>query len=155
MAGLTDGAEQFAALSRQLKDAGETGLRRNLYKALREAAKPITQQVTDVSHLRRYFPARYAETVASDLKVTTVQSGSIRTPGVRISATGRVKKRKVLQMNEGQLHHPLFGDREHWYLQLRGVREGFFTDPCEASGPDVREKILDAIDETAATFRGR
>lgn len=155
MTGLADGAEQFAALSRQLKDAGETGLRRNLYKALREAAKPITQQVTDPSHLRRYFPGNYADAVASDLKVTTVQSGSIRTPGVRIAATGRVKKRKVVQMNDGFLHHPLFGDREHWYLQIRGVREGFFTDPCEQSGPDVRQKIIGAIDETAATFRGR
>jgi len=155
MAGLADGAEQFAALSRQLKDAGETGLRRNLYKALREAAKPITQQVADPAHLRRYFPARYADTVAADLKVTTVQSGSIRTPGVRIAAKGRVKKRKVADLNEGFLHHPVFGDREDWKLQIRGMREGFFTDPCEQSGPDVREKILDAIDDTAATFRGR
>lgn len=154
MAGLAAGAEDFATLARRLKAAGETGLRRELYKALNDAVKPITQKITDPAHLRAYFPGRYADTVAADLKVSTVQNGSIRTPGIRISATGRVKKRKVVQLNDGALHHPLFGDRDHWYLQIRGVRVGFFSDPCEQSGPDVREKIMTAIDETAAKVMG-
>jgi hypothetical protein len=154
VAGLADGAEQYAALSRRLKEAGETGLARQLRKALNEAAKPITREITDAAHLRRYMPAQYADTVAADLKVSTLQSGSVRNPGVRISAQGRVKKRKVVQLDAGVLHHPLFGDRGHWYPQLRGMREGFFTDPCEQSAPDVRDKIEAAMAETAAQIRG-
>jgi len=154
MAGLADGAEQFAALSRRLKEAGETGLARELRKALNDAAKPISQKITDPAHLRSYLPGQYAEDVAADLKISTLQRGSVRNPGVRISAQGRSKKRKVVQLNDGVLHHPLFGDRDRWFLQLRGMRKGFFSDPCEQSGPDVREKILGAMAETARKIRG-
>lgn len=154
MAGLADGAADFAALARRLREAGETGLRRELSKALNEAAKPITREITDPAHLRRYLPGQYAETVAADLKVTTVQRGSVRNPGVRIQAQGRAKKRKVAQLNEGILHHTLFGDRERWFLQLRGMRSGFFTDPCVNSRDQVRDKILAAMAETARKIRG-
>lgn len=155
MAGLADGAEEYAALARRLKEAGETGLGRQLRKALNDAAKPITQKITDPAHLHPYFPDKYADAVAADLKVTTLQRGSIRRPGVRIAVTGRTKGRKVEKLNEGILHHPLFGDRERWFLQLRGMRKGFFSDPCEQSGPDVRDKILKAMHQTAEKIRGR
>jgi hypothetical protein len=153
--GLADGAEQFAALSRRLKEAGETGLRRELYKALNEAAKPITREIRDPAHLRPYMPDRYAETLAADIRVSTVQSGSTRNPGVRIAATaGRARSRKVSQLNDGVLHHPLFGDRERWYPQLRGMKAGFFDDPCKQSGAQVRDKILGAMAATASKIRG-
>jgi hypothetical protein len=155
VAGLADGAEQFAALSRRLKEAGETGLQRELRKALTEAAKPITQEIRDAANLRRYMPNRYADTLAADITVSTVQRGSIRAPGVRIAARGRVKKRKVVQLNEGILVHPVFGDREDWKFQLRGMRSGFFDDPCNRSGPQVRDKILAAMHETAMKIEGR
>lgn len=154
MPGLVQGAEDFARLSRRLKEAGETGLSRALYKAIRKAADPITRELTDPAHLRPYVPDGYADTLAADLRVSTVQRGSIRQPGVRIQATGRVKKRKVQQLDEGVLHHPLFGDRDQWFLQLRGMRAGFFTDPCKESGPDVRDAILAAMHETAAKIQG-
>jgi hypothetical protein len=154
MTGLADGAEQFAALSRRLKEAGETGLRRELGRALNEAAKPITREIKDPGNLRRYMPHRYAETLADDLAVSTVGKGSVRDPGVRIAARGRASKRKVTQVNDGVLTHPLFGDREHWFAQLRGMRAGFFDDPCKRSGPQVREKILAAMHETAMKIQG-
>jgi hypothetical protein len=155
VAGLADGAEQFAALSRRLKEAGETGLRRQLGKALNEAAKPITKEIGDASNLRRYMPDRYADTLAADIIVSTVGKGSIRNPGVRIAARGRLKGRKVIKLNDGTITHPLYGDREHWFVQLRGMRSGFFDDPCKKSGPDVREKILAAMHETASKIEGR
>jgi hypothetical protein len=154
MTGLADGAEQYAALARRLKEAGETGLGRQLRKALNDAAQPITRKVTDPGHLHTYLPDHYADAIAADLKVTTLQRGSMRRPGVRIQAQGRAHKRKDADLNEGILHHPRFGDREHWYLQLRGMRAGFFSDPCTQSRDQVRDKILGAMAETAAKIRG-
>lgn len=148
------GADDYAALARRLKDAGETGLARSLRKALKDAAAPITSQISDPGHLKSYLPDRYAATLAADIKVTTLQSGSIRSPGVRIQASGRQKKRKVTQLNDGVITHPLFGDREKWFHQLRGMRAGFFDDPCNRSGPQVRDKILKAMHEAAMKIAG-
>ena len=148
------GGDDYAALARRLKEAGETGLARALRKALKDAADPITSEIKDPGHLRPYMPDRYAATLAADIKVTTLQRGSIRSPGVRIQASGRQKKRKVTQLNDGVITHPLFGDREKWFHQLRGMRAGFFDDPCQKSGPQVRDKILKAMHDTAAKITG-
>lgn len=148
------GGDDFAALSRRLKEAGETGLARSLRKALKDAAAPITSEISDVEHLKSYMPGAYAAVLAADVKVTTTQRGSIRSPGVRIEAAGRVKKRKVSRLNSGVLAHPVFGDRDVWVTQLRGMRAGFFDDPCSRSGPQVRDQILKAMHDTAMKITG-
>lgn len=148
------GADDYAALARRLKEAGETGLARALRKALKDAADPITSEIKNLEHLKPYMPDRYAATLADDIKVTTLQRGSIRSPGVRIEASGRQKKRKVSKLNDGVITHPLFGDRTEWFHQLRGMRSGFFDDPCQKSGPQVRDKILKAMRDTAEKITG-
>ncbi|HMH92730.1 MAG TPA: hypothetical protein VK586_16795 [Streptosporangiaceae bacterium] len=148
------GGDDFAALSRRLKEAGETGLARALRKAIKDAAAPIASEISNLGHLKPYMPDRYAETLAGDIKVTTLQRGSIRSPGIRIEASGRARKRKVAQLNDGVITHPLFGDREEWFHQLRGMKAGFFDDPCNRAGPQVRDKILKAMHETAAKVTG-
>jgi hypothetical protein len=148
------GGDDFAALSRRLREAGETGLARSLRKALKDAADPITSEIRDPAHVKRYMPDAYAAVLAADVKVTTTQRGSIRNPGVRIEAVGREKKRKVVKVNAGVLTHPLFGDRDRWFRQEDGMKAGFFTDPCDKSGPQVRDKILAAMHDTAMKITG-
>lgn len=151
---MSAGADDFAALSRRLKDAGETGLARSLRKAITDAAAPIAAEIRDPARLEAYMPRRYAGVLAADIKVSTLQRGSIRSPGVRITASGRVRNRKVARVNAGVLTHPLFGDREKWFDQGAGMHPGFFDDPCRASGPQVRDKILKAMHATAAQITG-
>jgi len=151
---VADGAAEFAALSRRLKDAGEDGLRRELYKAIRRAAEPITREIKDDAHLHSYMPGRYADVLAEDIAVSTFQRGSIRSPGVTITARGRLKKRKVVRLNEGFLTHPLFGDRERWFTQTDGMKPGFFNDPCDHSGPQVRDAVLAAMHDVASKVTG-
>jgi hypothetical protein len=148
------GGDDFAALARRLKEAGETGLARELRKALKAAAAPITAEISDPEHLKAYLPDKYAATLAADVKVTTTQRGSTRRPGVRIEAAGRVRKRKVSRLNDGTISHPAWprGPRDSWRWsdgQTAGMRAGFFDDPCEKSGPQVRDKILAAMHATA------
>jgi hypothetical protein len=148
------GADDYAVLARRLREAGEGGLARSLRKALNDAAAPIAREIADPAHLRQYMPDRYAAVLAADVKVSTLGAGSVRNPGVRIQATGRLRKRKVIKVNAGVLIHPLFGDREHWFDQRDGMKAGFFTDPCDKSGPQVRDKILAAMHETAMKITG-
>ena len=148
VADLAAGAEEFAALARRLKEAGETGLRRELYKAIDEAAQPLAREIGSVSHLKPYVPDRYAAVLASDLAVTTSKLTG-RNPGVRLIAKGRVRKRKVQLLDSGAIQHPLFGNRTRWFTQRDGVKAGFFTGPAERSAPRIRAVILAAMHDVA------
>lgn len=153
------GADDYAALARRLKEAGETGLARALRKALNDAAAPIAREITDPEHLKAYLPDRYALVLAADVKVSTLGTGSTRNPGVRLQASGRQRKRKVGILDTGVINHPVYarGDRGRWHWsndQRGGMRAGFFTDPCEQSSPQVRDKILAAMRDTAEKIAG-
>jgi hypothetical protein len=144
------GYAELLALSARLRAAGTEGqgLRRELYKAVNEAAKPLTEEIRSFSHLAPYMPDRYAAVLASDISVTAVKT-TARDPGIRIRARGRAHRRKVIRLNEGFLTHPLFGDREHWFTQTDGMRPGFFTEPAEKAALAIRGKVLGAMAETA------
>jgi hypothetical protein len=154
VAGLADGARQLAELGARLKEAGETGLRRELQKAIRQAAEPVAREIKDAGHLRAYLPNTYADTLAADLVVRLIQRSTGNAVGVRIEAESGTKKRKLQQLDGGTLLHPLFGDRDHWYFQLRGVKAGFFTDPCEKSAPQVKDAITAAMHDVAMKIMG-
>ena len=148
--------DDFAALSRRLTDAGETGLRRALYQAIDKAAQPLKTEIR--AGLKPRMPNRYAETLDADLKLSVSRlAGS--NPGVRLIATAaphaegssrerrNLTGRKLRRLDGGLLTHPLWGNREHWYTQP--VTPGFFTGPCKASAPRARREILAAMHDTA------
>ena len=151
------GAEQLRALAARLKDAGDEGkgLRKNLMKQLDEAAKPIVAKIADVEHLKPYMPDRYAVVLAADLSVGAQRIFSSN-PRVSISAkTRRERRRKVRHLDDGFINHPKWPrdlPRDEWKWQNNqtgGMRPGFFTDPCEKATPDIRERVLAAMTETA------
>jgi len=150
------GQYQLRLLSARLRAAGKEGqgLRRELYKAITKAAKPLAAEIRDPTHLDAYLPNRYAAVLAADLSVTT-QKRFGKDPSVSIRAKGRAHKRKLLQLDaEGVLAHPLYGNREHWYGQTSHVKPGFFTDPAQKAMPAIRDEVLAAMHETAQKITG-
>lgn len=161
MPGSVTGAADFAALSVRLKEAGATGLKRELYKAIGKAAGDLGGEVASPRHLYPYMPDHYADTLAADLSVKVYKRGGANAH-VTLRAESRApRKRKLVQLDErGILVHPNFGrggggagnpERRHWTwsTQFRSVRPGFFTDPVERCAPAVRKRIEDAMAETA------
>lgn len=150
------GQYQLRLLSARLREAGSDGqgLRREMYRAISEAARPLSDEVKAPGHLQAYLPNRYADVLASDLTVGTQKRGG-RNPSVAIRARGRRHKRKVIQLDEGRLTHPLYGNREKWFTQTGGVRAGFFTDPVRKAAPEIRAKVLDAMAETGRKITGK
>lgn len=143
------GAADFAALSKRLKEAGATGLRRQLYKAIDKAAQDLVKEIKSTGHLDPYLPNPYAAELSRDLSVR-IYKRSGQDPHLTVRAEGREHKRKLVQLDErGILKHPVFGDRQNWVAQFRSVRPGFFTDPVERCTPAVRDKIQEAMRETA------
>lgn len=150
-----NGYGDLLALSARLKQMGTDGqgLRRELLKGINEAARPLTEEIRAFAHLAPYMPNRYAAVLAADIEVTAVKSISSE-PSVRIRARGRAHRRKVIRLNDGIITHPVFGDRQRWVDQTRGMRPGFFTDPADRAGPAVRDRVLAAMAETARKITG-
>jgi len=149
---MADAATEFAALAYALREAGEKGLKRELDKALNDAARPVAKVIGNVGHLKDYMPDAYAGILAPDLRVSVRKRSTGENPGVTIAASaptagGRPSRRgrNIPRLNRGVLAHPLFGDRERWFYQADGVTAGFFDRPVEEARPAVRRQIEQAL----------
>jgi hypothetical protein len=150
------GREQLRALAARLKDAGAEGqgLRRELMKQMDEAAKPLAREIADPERLKPYMPDRYADVLGADLSVTTQKLFAGASPRVSIVAKAIAHKRKIRLIEAGFINHPVFaqGPRRKWDWengQTKGMKAGFFADPCKKAEPDIRDHALKAMAETA------
>jgi len=153
MATTTDAAARdLAELAGNLREIGETGLRRDLLAAIRHAADSIPPAVR--RELPERLPDRYAAVLDPDLDM----GSSVRTTGTDVGVweyarpRGR-KKRKLPRLDAGILWHPVFGSylvpRRQWEWREQGppsVLPGFFSDPVEDAAPRVRADIQAAMD---------
>ena len=137
-------------LATRLREEADGGLRRELQKALHDAAEPALPAVR--AGLKPHLPDRYAEVLDEDLDLRVAQSLA-RDANVRITATtrrvGGVQRRRLRRLEAGVLTHPLFGNRRHWYDQTKGVEPGFFAGPIEHERPHIRQEIVDAMHQVA------
>ena len=153
---MADLASQLEAAAFRLRRAGEGGLERELTAAMRRAVQPVPGRIRD--GLRPHLPDRYAEALADvDIKVITRSGSATADAVVSVYAKATGKARKLKNLDEGRLTHPLFGDREHWYTQVgvaQGVEPGWFTGPAEEAAPRVRAELEKALEDVAAKAAG-
>ena len=158
---LSEAAAEFADLAKNLTLVGSGELKQELYKAINEAARPVADEIRSLANLEEHMPNRYAAVLAADLQVTTYKNASVSNPGVTITARAPTPRhgsrgRQVQSLNAGLIRHPVFADRTaprrtwHWKSQTGGMQPGFFTDPCEAAAPRVRDAIGAAVDRAMA-----
>jgi hypothetical protein len=152
---------ELRALQVRLKAAGDEGkgLKRRLYKKMDESVQPLARKVADVEHLKPYMPDRYAAVLAADLtaRISKRFSGN---PQVEVRAKARQHKRKVVPLDAGRINHPIYaqGERKYWRwsnAQTGGMRPGFFSDAVKDASPQIRDKVLEAMTETAREITGK
>ena len=151
MAAATDQAAlDLAELAQNLRDIGETGLKRELVTSIRHAADSIPPAVR--RGLIPRLPNRYAAVLDADLDMGNYVHTSAADVGVWEYARPRVKQRRLPRLNAGVLWHPVFADRtaprRTWTWREQGlpsVRPGFFSGPVEDATPRVRDDIEAAI----------
>jgi hypothetical protein len=148
MAGLADAAAELEALAFRLRRAGDTELLREVTKAMRDAVVPAQDEIR--AGLDPHLPNRYAAVLDADVRLgVNVRTGD-RDPGVALTGATRGKARKLRSLDAGELHHPVFGDREVWKAQgAPSVQPGWFSGPAEAAGPRVRDGIEKALADVA------
>jgi hypothetical protein len=145
MAGLADAAAELEALAFRLRRAGDGDLLREVTRAMRDAVVPVQDEIR--AGLKPHLPDPYAAALDADLRLGVNVRTNERDPGVAITGQATAKARKLRSLDAGEIHHPLWGDREHWYRQE--VQPGWFTGPAEAGGPRVREAIGKALEDVA------
>jgi hypothetical protein len=135
------GADQFARLARQLKDAGDKGLQKELNQALFRATKPIKVDIKQ--SLATNLPQRggLAKRAAAT-KLTTRRRTSAKTAGVRIVGKGTVS---LYHLNQGQVRHRKDGDIGGGKVQ--SITPGVWDQPTEAAAPKAQREIVQAMDE--------
>ncbi len=133
-----EGAEQFLQLSKALKAAGQTELRKELNKGLRLAAKPLIAQTRAAATAELPKRGGLGRSVAKAPQRVVVATGA-RTVGVRIVAKGPVRG-----ANAGTVRHPVFGHRDRFVSQQ--VPGGWFDRTLEGAADSVTPAILAAMD---------
>lgn len=145
------GLERFGKLSRDLRAAGDKDLRRELYRGLQRATKPLKEAAKE--NARSTLPRKggLADRVSRARFNTKSRAG--RNPSVRIEAKDAKGRSVDLEaLDRGSVRHPTFGHRP-WVKQ--DVRPGWFTQPMEAGVEDVRREVVAAIDEVIRQFESK
>ena len=137
---MSNGADDFYKLSRALKAASRTDLRREVAKGMRDAAKPLIQKTRQAA--LRDLPQRggLARSMATAKQVVQVRTGAT-TAGVQISMP------KVQRgITTGQVRHPVFGRKVYVTQRVNG---DWWDDTLAEGAPIVVPEITAAMERVA------
>jgi len=137
------GADQFLRLSKALKHAGQTDLRKELNKELREAAAEIIPLAREEARTSLPAAGGMAEKVAKARMRVKVSTG--RDPGVSIVAGRPGSGARGAEF--GRIRHPVFGNREKWVSQV--VPAHWLTGTISRSRHLVIPKLEEALERVA------
>lgn len=145
---VADNADDFYRLSKALKHAGETELRKALHKSMREAAKPLVKTARDAA-LDSGIPASggLAARISKAAFRAQVRTGAT-TAGVRITAPGKNVTVKMLN-TYGKVRHPVRGNRSVWVDQPVPAAAGWFDKAMQEHAPEVRDDLVRALEAMA------
>jgi hypothetical protein len=148
-----EGADQFLALSKALKAAGQTELRKALHKGLKDGAAPLKQVAKDAAG--ESFPKGGGLADLEAKRVFRVQVKTGRHPGVTLSAAGKYVNLKLLN-NYGRIRHPVYADKKNktrrewrWVNQDIPGGLGWFDRAIKENVKDVLPALERAIGDMA------
>lgn len=137
------GTDDFLKLSKALKSAGRGDLRKELNRALRDAAKPMIPKARASARARLPTRGGLADRVARAPQRVQVRTG--RDPGVRIVAGNKGSGARSAE--QGTVKHPVFGNKNVWVVQQ--VPAGWFSEPLLEEAAAVRRELVTALEDLA------
>ena len=137
------GWEQLAAVARDLKEAGDRGLKNELQRALRKNAEPLKLGARAAALDELPHSGGLGEYVADTSKFT-VRTRLSRNPQIRIVGSNRID---LDSLDRGRVRHLTYG---HLPWRDQTIIPRWFSDRMEEiADTKVRADIIGAIDETA------
>lgn len=146
------GANDFLKLSKALKVAGRTEMRKELNKGMRDAAKPLAKEAKQAA--LETFPARGGLAKRESKIPFRPQTRTGATPGVRIVAPGKYVVGKTVNAS-GRFRHPVHADPDKTRREWRWVNQqvpggqGWFDRRMEAGAPAIRKELEKAMEAVA------
>lgn len=137
------GAHRLEGLAKRLKEAGDRGLKLELTRSLRLAARPLTEAARQGALDTLPHKHGLASEVAGGRFAVQIRTSG-KTVGVRFVANSH---HDVRAMNRGILRHPVWGHRDRWVTQR--IRPHWFDVPVERAAQQVRPLLLEAMDRVA------
>ena len=137
-----EGVDELVRLSRALKEAGAKDLQREMYAGINRAVKPLRNSIKQSA--RDNLPVRggLANAVARS-RVQTRRRTSDRGAGVRVVAKNRFS---LYHLDRGEVRHR----RANGGLTVQRIEPGWWTQPTDAVGDDVRRELVQALERVAA-----
>jgi len=136
-------APDLKALSRDLKAAGRKDLRKELFRGLNRATKPLRAEVKANALATLPSSGGLAARVAA--ANITVRGG-----GARVTIVARPSKRggqfNPAELDDGVARHPTYGHRP---TVSQAVKPGWFSEPIRDGADEVQEELLDGIQAVA------
>lgn len=138
---VTGGAD-LRRVQDRLRAVGDQGLGKQMAAGFRRATAPLKPAVR--AEALTAMPSGYGPTLSRSMQFrqTGRGGGTSAEVVVRVYGKGRKNRRMVPALNRGQLRHPLYGRRGHWFDQR--VRAGFVDRPADRLLPDAVRQ-MDAV----------
>jgi hypothetical protein len=139
-----EGTEQLERLAKAVKLYGDKELRKDMLRALRNAAKPMALAIKDQARDDLPHTGGLNEFVASaSISPRTRTSG--KSAGVRI--TGRKSGHDLDAINRGRVRHPVYGGPA-WVTQ--SVQAGWWERGANSKADLVRRDLFNAMEDVAS-----
>lgn len=137
--GGTTGAAELRYVARLVEKIRVRDLKLELSRAQRQAFAPLLPAIKAEAAT---LPSGYAPTMARTVRLSVRRRGLTTT--AEVYARGRRKERDVRSVDAGELRHPLYGNRDHWFVTR--VRSGFVDRPVKNLGERIATESLDALE---------
>lgn len=134
------GADQLGALARDLRAAGDKELKRELYRALNRATKP----------LRAEAQGRAAADLPQEnglAKLVSKKKGTVRIRAGRDPRLTITFGAKAASTDRGFVYHRVFGKGPLVRQEVDGA--GWFSETMRNGAPTVRKEIIQAMSDVA------
>lgn len=145
------GADQFLRLSKALKQAGETDLRKALHKGLRDVVNRVKPEAADA--LAASLPRRLQGKGRRVKQAVQVKTGAAAGVSVAVrygsAGTGIGAVNAKLINQSGSFRHPVRGGKR-WVAQPTRGGLGWFDKTYTNAAPQLRRELEQVLEQVAA-----
>lgn len=145
------GAATLAQVAAQISREGRRDLSRQLSTALNTVTVPVRDRIKQEAAATLPKRGWYALTFTKSLRFRNNRraSGNVATLSMITYADGKGERRDIVAVEGGRVRHPLFGNREAWYVTT--IQPGFHRRAVARMSDDV----VDALAVVVRDFTAR
>lgn len=129
----------WAKMQAELEKAGRRELRATLRKIITTETKPARRELRDVTRAALPKKGGLSKWAGKMPALTIHESGPSVGATIKLGRKGHDFK----ALDRGRVRHPLFGNRDHWYME--GIDSGWWEEAAKRLQPQVQQAVADGL----------